>query len=286
MNCDFCPSLFKYENRSGVFTETSQLTQFEHPEPHARISPLERGINFRDMGGYTGAAGRRVRWRHVFRSGSTYLMNDEDRTALTAVPIRAVVDLRSRRERADHPHILCGHGDVDYQAFEHDHAAGNILRMLASPDAKAGTLQDMMIRFYAELPYQFSASFRALFVQAATGPLPLMFNCTAGKDRTGVAAALLLSALGVEWHDVLADYLLTERFVPVILQLYAKMPRRRTLEHHTPELLAPVFGVQAIYLDSMLRAIALRSGSLENYFRNTLNLDEEFMHRLQERLLD
>jgi protein-tyrosine phosphatase len=254
-------------------------------QTQARVFQLERGVNFRDIGGYSGDGGRTVLWRLLYRSGSTLRMNSADRTALASHPIRTVVDLRSRRERRQNPHILSREKSVCYHAFEHDHAGGDILKMLARPEAQEGALRDMMIGLYAALPYQFAATFRQLFIQAATGPLPLMFNCTAGKDRTGVAAALLLSALGVGWDDVMEDYLLTERFVPTIMDLYGKRLLARHPRHLTPELLAPVFGVRPDYLQTMRQAILSRNGSIEAYLRHTLELDAAMLRQFKDRLL-
>ncbi len=251
-----------------------------------RIVPLQGGINFRDLGGYAAAAGRRVRRGHLFRSGTTHSLSESDRLLLAGLGIRAVVDLRSNAERLEHPHGLAGYAEVLYTAYDHERMGGNLMRMLEDPDLQAVRLRDAMIEHYRHLPYEFSDVYQQLFRNVATGPLPLVFNCAAGKDRTGVAAALLLSALGVAWEDIMADYLLTSQFVPDILRTFRSSKAAKMLSRWNDVAVAPLFGVDPAYLDAMREAIVVRDGSIDNYFRSELALDSRVLEDLRQRLLD
>lgn len=250
-----------------------------------RTVALEGGINFRDLGGYQGVAGRRTRWHCLFRSGTTHLLTPSDRKRLAEIGIRAVVDLRSNKERQEHPHGLMGQHNILYWANDYDHVGGNILQMLSDPHLDAAHLRDLMIELYRELPYVFSDAYRHLFHQATSGPLPLVFNCAAGKDRTGVAAALLLCALGVAWEDIVADYLLTEKFVPDILRIFRCSQMDTMSRRLSAHVVAPLFGADRAYLEAMREAITVRSGSIEEYFVSTLFLTGDMVDALRRRLL-
>jgi hypothetical protein len=114
--------------------------------------------------------------------------------------------------------------------------------MFDMPETDATHLGDATIEVYRELPYEFSRRLSgAFFCRIAGGQLPLVFNCAAaGKDRTGVAAALPLTALGVAWEDVMADYLLSGQIVADILRAF------RCTKHQTPGIQRPDF-IAALY---------------------------------------
>jgi protein-tyrosine phosphatase len=251
-----------------------------------RIVSLEGGINFRDLGGYPGADGRRVRWRQLFRSGSTHALSPASRQLLKTMGIRAAVDLRSRQEQDEHPHALCTDDGCEYLAFDHNHAGGDLLEMLRRVDVDASQLHLAMVQLYRELPYQFTEVYRSLFQVAASGPLPMVFNCTAGKDRTGVAAALLLTALGVAWEDIEADYLLTRQFFADIMNSVIASRWGARLSRLDPGTIAPLFGVDPSYLEGMRDAILARSGSFERYFQHDLQLEPALLDGLRRRLLE
>jgi protein-tyrosine phosphatase len=254
-------------------------------DPETRIIPLQGGINFRDLGGYAAAVGRRVRRHRLFRSGTTHSLSEVDRGRLAGLGIRAVVDLRSNWERQEHPHGLSGCAGVRYTAYDHERAGGDLMRMLEDPHLRAMHLRDAMIEHYRQLPYEFRDIYQQLFRSVAAGPLPLVFNCAAGKDRTGVAAALLLGALGVVWEDIMVDYLLTERFVPDIMRTFRSSRAGKMLSRWDTRAVAPLFGVDRAYLDAMREAIVARNGSIENYLLSELSLESDVLEALRRRLL-
>jgi protein-tyrosine phosphatase len=250
-----------------------------------RVIPLEGGINFRDLGGYRGAGGRLTRWHSVFRSGTTHLLTAADRSRLAQLGIRTVIDLRSNLERQEHPHGL-GEIELLYWNYDHDRVGGDLRQLIGDPNVGATHLRAAMIDLYRELPYQFSELYRQLFEILSAGRLPLVFNCAAGKDRTGVGAALLLTALGVDWEEVMSDYLLTQKFVPDIIRNFRRSKSGKGLQLASHNDLAPVFGVDRAYLEAMHTAIIARNGSIENYFFSQLNLDSNVLEALRERLLE
>jgi protein-tyrosine phosphatase len=254
-------------------------------EHDKRILWLEGGLNFRDLGGYYAADGKRIRWGLLYRSGTTHALSAAAREHLAEIGIRAAVDLRSVQEQQEHPHALATLADIVYVAHAHREVAGNLMEMLADPRLSGARLTAEMVNLYRGLPYEFGGIFAQLFRSVALGPLPLVFNCTAGKDRTGVAAALLLTALGVAWDDVVRDYLLTEQFVPAITDSVLSSRLGQRLAQLDPGITAPLFGVDRAYLDAMREEISKRSGSFERFFNDELGLDGGLLATLRGRLL-
>jgi protein-tyrosine phosphatase len=257
----------------------------QEPDQQTRNIVLDGGVNFRDLGGYETATGARVRWRRLFRSGNTHALSNADRGRLAALGIRAVVDLRSVRERDEHPHGLKAHGEVEYNAYDHHHGAGDLVKMLDDPRLEAVHMEAAMLALYRDLPYQFAEVFGSLLRAIAFGPLPLVFNCTAGKDRTGVAAALLLGALEVAWEDIVAEYLLSEHSVPAILRSLQGSKWSGVLERIDPQVVAPLFTVKRAYLEAMRESVTRRSGSIDAYLADDLRLDAAVFDALRRRLL-
>jgi protein-tyrosine phosphatase len=250
-----------------------------------RVIALDGGLNFRDMGGYETGGGRRVRFRRLFRSGTTDALSPTDRTKLAKLGIRTVVDLRSNQERSELPHGLKDDARVVYHSYEHAREGGNLLRMLDRPDLEQTHLQSAMMHLYRELPYEFGDIYRQLFRKIADGALPLVFNCAAGKDRTGVAAALLLCAIGVSWEDVMTDYLLTAQFVPDIVRKFGRSTLRGRLDRFAPAVVAPMFEARATYLEAMREAVVARSGSIDEYLHVDLGLGPGVLRDLREQLV-
>lgn len=177
-----------------------------------RVLPLEGGRNFRDLGGYRGAGGRQVRWGRIYRSGVTSGLTAGDLTFLSQLGVRTVCDFRSTTERTREPTALASAANIHVSATDYELDYSGMAGLFAAQN------RDEAIRAFAEsyagfsttLAPQFTDMFRRLIRQET----PLAFNCTAGKDRTGLASALILSALGVAREDVVADYALSETIVP------------------------------------------------------------------------
>jgi protein-tyrosine phosphatase len=175
---------------------------------------------------------------------------------------------------------------IDYHAYDHDRMGGNFLRLLERPHLQAAHFENAMLHMYQQLPYEFADVYRALFQTITKGSLPLVFNCAAGKDRTGVATALLLSAIGVSWEDVLADYQLTQQFVPSIVRKFSGSTLGGKLGRLAPAVVAPVFEVRPSYLNTMREAVVSRSGSIDAYLRTELGLNFSVIEQLRQQLVD
>ncbi len=251
-----------------------------------RIPALEGALNFRDLGGYAAQDGRTVRWNTLFRSGTTHAMTTRDIAALEALRVRYAYDLRSNRERSSRPTRLTAVAQLEVRYLEHEHLPGDLQEALKSPRTGPQHSRQLMISLYRELPDQFTAAYRALFHHIAEGDLPLVFNCTAGKDRTGVAAALLLSALGVSREQIFEDYMLTEQFFERSCEMILADARALMLKDMDRAVWEPLMRVDPDYLNAMFDALTVKYGSVEHYLRERLGVDEARLARIREYLLE
>ncbi|MDE2405178.1 MAG: tyrosine-protein phosphatase [Sphingomonadales bacterium] len=253
----------------------------------ARLLPLEGGINFRDMGGYAAAGGRTVKWRHLYRSGAMAQLTAADSAALAARGIRLVVDLRSTREQAEAPTRWVRDHGIAYWVRDHDESFGHLHAMLEKGDITAADARQVMIFGNAHLPRQQAPAFAALMRALAEGEVPVAFNCTAGKDRTGGAAALVLATLGVARADITADYLLTNHAVDLATAFRTPPDPARAARYAG---LDPAIGdairvVRPEYIAAFLDALDREWGGVENYLAE-LGLKADAVAEIRANLLD
>ena len=182
----------------------SDLLSSAEAEP-ARLVALEAVHNFRDLGGYATADGRHTAWRTLFRADGLYRLTAADVVALEPLGLRTVIDLRSAPELSERGRFPV---DVHPVVFHHLPIIDATWEVADRPEHDRD--EDFLIWAYQEMltvgAPRFAAAFEAL---AEPDALPAVFHCAAGKDRTGLLAALLLGSLGVSDDDIVADYALT-----------------------------------------------------------------------------
>lgn len=160
-----------------------------------RELPLAKGSNFRDLGGYVGAGGKTVRWGKVFRSGALPLLTEEDYALLGGLDIGTIVDLRSLEEREVAGTLLDDRTGALFVSNDYS------LKPLM---ANMGTMKGEYV--YTGMEKLLAPQYRSLFKRLLADDGAVMYHCSAGQDRTGIASALILSALGVDRATILADY--------------------------------------------------------------------------------
>ncbi len=255
-----------------------------------RVIPLEGGRNFRDLGGYAGAGGGMVKWGRLFRSGSMAHLTSADFTRLNALGIAVVCDFRSNPERESEPTVWRG-GAPTMVARDHSTPGSHIRTALKDPNRSAHTMRQAMRRFYFDIAYDQAPVYRQMFAHMLSGNTPLVFNCSAGKDRTGIAAALILSVLGVSQEDILADYAMSETLVDYhALTVATDNTQAATgfsgLNGIPRELTGPLLRSDPDYLVWALEDIAGRDGSLPAYLETHLGVGAAETERLRQVLLE
>ncbi|MBL8324383.1 MAG: tyrosine-protein phosphatase [Rubrivivax sp.] len=246
-----------------------------NPDPE-RVLRLAGATNFRDLGGYIGRDGRRLRWRRVFRSDHLGGLSAEDHAVLAQLGVRSALDFRGTEERAATPYAVPG---VTQHALSIEPTVAQRMQEIESGgrDLTGPVVEGLMRDLYRRLVRYQAPRFAEFFGHLLRAEAPLVFHCTAGKDRTGVAAALLLVALGVPRQTVVEDYLLTNA---VYRPPWAPRPGI------APEVLQALWGVQVSYLDTVFEVIDAQPDGAGGYLRRRIGLDDAALQRLEARYLE
>jgi protein-tyrosine phosphatase len=253
-----------------------------------RMLNLDSVDNFRDFGGYPTACGRALRRGRLYRSATHGRATDEDLEAIAALGIGVVVDLRRLPERERDPSrrhpAFAGAiivNDEDQPDSWHEH--------IRTSDLSAASFHAYLLGYYRAAPFEprhvdlFTRYFQAL----AQTDAPVLIHCAAGKDRTGVLAALTHHVAGVAWDDIVADYLLTNdearftRRLPMLNQIMHEISGRDA----PPETLRVAMGVEAQYLEASFAEIEARCGDVDAYLETVLGLTAAARERLVEHLV-
>jgi len=271
-------------------TPASQQSAAVDRPPPASTAPRLRGApNFRDLGGYVTEDGRRVRSGLLFRSDQLDRLTDADLATMEGLRLAYVVDLRTESERAREPDRLprgAKHLILDVSADADGSLGGDMRKAQAAIAAGRGVeLLKAANRDFVSLPSA-QAAYRALFAlvaDPATGPM--VYHCTAGKDRTGWASAVLLSILGVPRERIFYDYLasnayLAQKNAGILASLKASGAPidRANLE--------PVLGVRPAYLESAYAEVDRVYGSMDGYVRKGLGLSDAQIETIRSKYLE
>jgi protein-tyrosine phosphatase len=244
------------------------------------VIPLAGVSNLRDLGGYRTGDGRVVRRGVLFRSAALAKLTAEDQGVIAALGLRTICDFRGVEESKRAPTQLApGWGaGVRMVPLPIEPTVGAGLRdILATKEATGEALNAVLERAYAAYALSSNERYRAMLDLVLEGATPLLFHCSAGKDRTGFAAAMTLTALGVPWEQVIADFEATNQLwrrdtvasddLPLIV--------RETLLRAEPALLTAAFD-----------AARRQYGTLDGYLAEGLGLTPDRRSQLQLMLLE
>ena len=236
-----------------------------------RLLPLTGASNFRDLGGYTGAQGRTVRWRRLFRSDHLASLTPEDAAALRELGVARAFDFRGAAERAALGYDLPG--VAQYPLPIEPTVVQRMKDLLDAGErlTPAHTVA-LMQQTYRAFVHDNAPRFAELLNHMLESDAPLVFHCTAGKDRTGFAAALILLALGVPEPTVMQDYLLTNACY--------RLPTPSATGRAPPEVLHVLWRVQEEFLQAALHAVREDFGGIDPYLHRQLGLGPRERQRL------
>lgn len=264
------------------------MTGVANDTDRTRVVP---GItNFRDFGGMASTLGGSVVKGRLFRSAQMSDLDPATIADLLGYDFDVIVDLRYAGEREAQPSPWTGAWIDRVLAHGGDRTAeAPHLALLANPDAVAADVDRFFLRFYARLP--FDALYRPLFMDAlrriAETDGRVLIHCSAGKDRTGVLAALLLAILGVDEDAIRDDYLRTRDSTALIDSAPRIADTVRAESGHRPDdaLVAKLLGVEADYLAATFTAIQDEGGSIEAYL-DAGGVNADVRKRLRKRFID
>ncbi len=242
---------------------------------------LQGAINFRDLGGYSTTDGHHVKWHMIYRSADISKLTPADLDTLKARHIVFDVDLRGIQESAKAPdkmntgtdYILCPAGS--------DSTNGAMFRDLS----KVTDGDSLMNIFYGTTAY-LTPRYKPFFGKLLVVPSDdaLLFHCTAGKDRTGIAAALLLYALGVPYQTIREDYEATNYYRSANNEQMIKGIRTST--GVSDPVARAMMGAKGSYLDTTFEAIRTQYGSVDRYLAEQLGLDQPKLALLKAKYLE
>jgi hypothetical protein len=235
-----------------------------------RLVPLEGSFNFRDLGGYRGLDGRPTRWGRLFRADALHELTADDVVRLRTLGLRTVVDLRTDRELD-----RSGRGPLEPEPVAFHHLA--VVRegvpgtgtgdagSVADADSVAAPAppgDDLAERYLWYLDVGRGALVEALTLLGGPDHYPLVFHCAAGKDRTGVLAALVLELVGVDREVIVADYVITAERIRHILDRWRSDPDfAERMERIPPSR----FTVEAPTMEGFLDGLAERHGGARSW---------------------
>jgi len=251
-----------------------------------RVPTLQGSRNFRDLGGYATGDGRSVRWGMLYRSGSLARFTPADLDQLKAFGITGLCDLRTKAERTAEPYPWHADMGLSYWSRDYDIGFGELRSILASGLSTGQAAKDGMIAGYRRLPFEQAPAYRELFRRLAAGELPLIFNCSAGKDRTGAAAALILSALGVPRATIVEDYALTDQLLDLGTVFRSRASSASLVAAHPPEVIDAIVGCDPAYIQAALHAVGAGDGPPETYLREVLGVSAQKLEQIRANLLN
>jgi protein-tyrosine phosphatase len=252
----------------------SKLVRVNQPSALTRSLQLTGATNFRDLGGYTGHDGRSVRWRVLFRSDHLGSLTLEDMAVLKSLGLQRVCDFRGVTERTA---AACAMDGVAVHSLPIEPTVVQKLSALLAAGQSPGEAETMALMqdTYRAFVRSNTPRFKALFTHLLDSDSPLVFHCTAGKDRTGFAAAMILMSLGVVREHVVHDYLLTNE--------YLKASGSHLLP---PEVASVLYRVREPFLSAALEAVQEDHGTIDAYLAQCLGIGPAERARLASMYLE
>lgn len=246
---------------------------------HERIVPLRETNNFRDLGGYRTKDGHCVRWQRIYRADDLSKLASDDQAKMVKLNIKEDIDLRSHEESSKQPDNIPDQTNYIFNpVFHHDETQSTNVwteleqRMKTEPFVG----RQQMIKSYADMVKTIHArkAFQQLFehLLSLDADEALVFHCTAGKDRTGFSAYLILTALGVDRETIMKDYMLTN--TALMNYLHGQTAALRAGHHNETEItnFVALWSADKAYLQAAIQAIQSDYGDTKGFLTKGLGL--------------
>ncbi|MDR3338508.1 MAG: tyrosine-protein phosphatase [Candidatus Symbiothrix sp.] len=251
-----------------------------------RIVPMQFLYNFRDLGGYYNDKARQTQWGKLYRSSSLSPAGLHDIRKLDNLEIRTIIDFRTEKESSDSP---CKYTKAKIVNLPLRCKTQTLfLHKILSKEMRTGdvivALQDATASLLVDNPDYFSEMFDILL---DAENYPIVVNCATGKDRSGIAAALILAALDVDWEDIIRDFLLSNNlinynlvdpFMSANMELYNEDP-------DVQETMTTMLRVHKTTISWAFEIVKKKYGSIDNYLEQELKLTHKKREKLKEIML-
>ncbi|NND82566.1 MAG: tyrosine-protein phosphatase [Gammaproteobacteria bacterium] len=271
-----------------------------------RLLQIEGLINFRDLGGYLTRDGATVQWGKVYRSAQLDRLSPNGIRDLAAMNIQTVVDLRFSDETELYPTIQLAVPDAEILSWrdtpDHKGEDEGDMRSRAMQLSWRSSLEsqdpvqvrEAMRSNYPKKLYSHRAIYRAMLIRLQRDNTPLLFHCAAGKDRTGVAAALILALLDVPRETIVEDYLITQSQTQHLMDAWLtggatdegeREQLQSRLGSYSREVVQPIFDADEAYIATLLDYVDENYGGFHEYAYQQLDLSDADIDLLRQNLL-
>tara|TARA_B100000424_G_C22945492_1_gene503266 strand:+ start:530 stop:1417 length:888 start_codon:yes stop_codon:yes gene_type:complete len=252
-------------------------------EDHRKIV-LDGTSNTRELGGYKTEDGRSLKWGVLYRSDKLSELTDADQEYLLQLGIKRVIDFRSSEEKQNEPDQLPNTLKYIEMPIEADGAIRPKVEAILKGDLNED-VGAILVETNKEFISDFSGVYKGFIESLIENQEPTLFHCTAGKDRAGFAAALVLLAVGVPEKIVIEDYMKTNKYTEETIQDYINKINLYSLGSVDAEILRPLLGVEERFIRAALDEIKQKYGSVENFIRDELKIRDESIIELKNFLL-
>ena len=252
-------------------------------EDHRKIL-LDGTSNTRELGGYKTEDGRSLKWGVLYRSDKLSELTDADQEYLLQLGIKRVIDFRSSEEKQNEPDQLPSTLKYIEMPIEADGAIRPKVEAILKGDLNED-IGAILVETNKEFISDFSGVYKGFIESLIENQEPTLFHCTAGKDRAGFAAALVLLTIGVPEKIVIEDYMKTNKYTEETIQDYINKINLYSLGSVDAEILRPLLGVEERFIRAALDEIKQKYGSVENFIRDELKIRDESIIELKNFLL-
>lgn len=252
-------------------------------EDHRKII-FDGTSNTRELGGYKTEDGRSLKWGVLYRSDKLSELTDADQEYLLQLGIKRVIDFRSSEEKQNEPDQLPSTIKYIEMPIEADGAIRPKVEAILKGDLNED-VGAILVETNKEFISDFSGVYKGFIESLIENQEPTLFHCTAGKDRAGFAAALVLLAVGVPEKIVIEDYMKTNKYTEETIQDYINKINLYSLGSVDAEILRPLLGVEERFIRAALDEIKQKYGSVENFIRDELKIRDESIIELKNFLL-
>tara|TARA_B100001989_G_scaffold212379_1_gene162036 strand:- start:60 stop:947 length:888 start_codon:yes stop_codon:yes gene_type:complete len=252
-------------------------------EDHRKIL-FDGTSNTRELGGYKTEDGRSLKWGVLYRSDKLSELTDADQEYLLQLGIKRVIDFRSSEEKQNEPDQLPSTIKYIEMPIEADGAIRPKVEAILKGDLNED-VGAILVETNKEFISDFSGVYKGFIESLIENQEPTLFHCTAGKDRAGFAAALVLLAVGVPEKIVIEDYMKTNKYTEETIQDYINKINLYSLGSVDAEILRPLLGVEERFIRAALDEIKQKYGSVENFIRDELKIRDESIIELKNFLL-
>ena len=251
-----------------------------------RLLPIKKAYNFRDMGGISTKDDKSLKWGKVYRSGKLSDLTPEGKEYFRSTGIKTVVDFRSNDEIAKSPNRYPKDYDVKTIRVPIGDEEGNVQKQLKEQISNADDnfdseafVANVNKTFVDSFAYQYKP-FMELFLEEKN--YPILFHCSAGKDRTGFAAMLVLGALGVEEEVIVGDFMMSNYYRHEKIN---KTLRKTALIGKKQKIIQPLVEVRTAYIQAALNAIKTNYGDMDTFLEKEYDLDASNRAKMRRLLL-